>query len=151
MCRQNSRKFFGLSRREKALFTEAVVLHLWVGLLLQVIPFRHIPVFFGSRQSDAPAREENQSRNTISGQQAGLISLIKDAVSRAGNVSPWKNRCLVSSLAGRCMLRRRRIPSELSLGVTKEPGGRVLAHAWLTSGSLNIIEKGGDYTPMYRF
>ncbi len=148
---QKRRKFFSLSGKEKALFTEALLLHLWVGLALKVIPFRKIPVIFRSPLFGLKAESEAKSRHPLSGQQYDLIRLIKDAVTRAGNVSPWKNKCLVSSLAGRCMLRSRKIPSELSLGVIKGAEGKVAAHAWLESGGVEIVEKGGDYTAMYRF
>lgn len=144
-------KFFSLSGKEKALFTEAFVLHLCVGMALKVIPFRKIPGIFRSRHYGLPAESEANSRHPVSGQQYDLIRLIKDAVSRAGNVSPWKNKCLVSSLAGRCMLRSRKIPSELSLGVIKGAEGKVAAHAWLESGGLEIVDKRGDYIGMYRF
>lgn len=127
------------------------MLHLGVGLVLIFIPFRRIPGIFRSRHYGLPAESEAPSRYTLSGQQDDSIRLIKDAVSRAGIVSPWRNKCLVSSLAGRCMIRRRKIPSELSLGVIKGAEGKVAAHAWLESCGLEIVEKGGDYTAMYRF
>jgi hypothetical protein len=132
-------KFLKLSGREKMLFLEAVLLHLWVGLLLMVIPFRHIPRLFVSRQYDAPA------------QLPSVVFRIRDAVGRAGRVSPWRNRCLVSSLAGRCMLRRRKIGSLLSLGVAKGSDGKTVAHAWLRSGENEIVERRGDYTELFSF
>ena len=145
------RKFFALSCREKRFFAEAFVLHLWVGLVLKVVPFRRIPGVFASRQFDAPTEAETQSRHTLSGRQTELIDFIRRAIQRAGRVSPWKNRCLVSSLAGRCMLRRRKIPSQISLGILKGADGRAIAHSWLMSGEIEIVEKSGDHTEMYRF
>ncbi|MBE0678872.1 MAG: lasso peptide biosynthesis B2 protein, partial [Bacteroidales bacterium] len=59
--------------------------------------------------------------------------------------------CLVSSLAGRCMLKRRHITSRLSLGVDKNSGGKFVAHAWLKTGSNELIEKQGEYTELYVF
>ena len=121
------------------LFLEAVVLHLWIGLLLKVIPFRRIPRFFASPKSKVESPD------------AKVIELIRDAVARANLVSPWKNRCLVSSLAGRCMLRSRRIQSQISLGVAKDADGRTVAHAWLRSGEIEIVERRGDYTELFSF
>jgi len=152
------RKYLVLTGREKRLFIEAVLLHLWTGLLLKVVPFKHIPRLFGNqevtvgnRQFGTPAKEEAQSRHIVAGQQSEVIEMIRSAIQRAGKVSPWKNRCLVSSLAGRYMLRRRGIHSHLSLGVVRVGGERIRAHAWLTSGDIEIIAKSGDYTEMYRF
>jgi hypothetical protein len=132
-------KFLKLSGREKMLFLEAVVLHLWIGLLLKVIPFRRIPRFFASPKSKVESPD------------AKVIELIRDAVARANRVSPWRNRCLVSSLAGRCMLRSRRIQSQISLGVAKGSDGKMVAHAWLRSGEIEIVERRGDYTELFSF
>ena len=152
------RKYLVLTGREKWLFTEAVLLHLCIGLLLKVVPFRWIPRLFSSRQSaignrqfGTPTREEAQSRHIVAGRQSEVIEMIRGAIQRAGKVSPWRNRCLVSSLAGRYMLRRRGIRSHLSLGVVRVAGERIRAHAWLTSGDIELIAKSGDYTEMYRF
>jgi hypothetical protein len=132
-------KFLKLSGREKMLFLEAVVLHLWIGLLLKVIPFRRIPRFFASPKSKVESPD------------AKVIERIRDAVARANRVSPWRNRCLVSSLAGRCMLRSRRIQSQISLGVAKGSDGKMVAHAWLRSGEIEIVERRGDYTELFSF
>ncbi len=121
------------------LFLEAVVLHLWIGLLLKVIPFRRIPRFFASPKSKVESPD------------AKVIERIRDAVARANRVSPWRNRCLVSSLAGRCMLRSRRIQSQISLGVAKGSDGKMVAHAWLRSGEIEIVERRGDYTELFSF
>ena len=121
------------------IFLEAVVLHLWIGLLLKVIPFKRIPRFFASPKSKVESPD------------AKVIELIRDAVARANRVSPWRNRCLVSSLAGRCMLRSRRIQSQISLGVAKGSDGKMVAHAWLRSGEIEIVERRGDYTELFSF
>jgi hypothetical protein len=131
--------FFALSARERIFFLEAAFLQLWAGLVLKLIPFRWIPRFFANPQ------------NVMDSPQSPLLSLIKESVRRAENVSPWKNRCLVSSLAARCMLRRRRIGSSLSLGMAKEADGRMTAHAWLTAGDIEIVERGGDYKELFYF
>ncbi len=62
-----------------------------------------------------------------------------------------KNKCLVSSLAIRYMLRRRKIESKLSLGVIKAERGKVVAHAWLVSGETELVARSGDYTALFIF
>lgn len=159
------RKFCILDRSEKLLFCESFILHLVAGLLLKIVPFRWIPGLFssrqlavGSQQFETPAESEDQSRYVpvpmkpgVSGQQFEVVEKVRVAVLRAGWVSPWKNRCLVSSLAGRWMMRRRKIESELSLGVAKDAKGRLLAHAWLKSGDSEIVEKRGEFKEIYHF
>jgi hypothetical protein len=132
-------KFLHLSFREKLLFAEAFLLHLGTGLLLKAVPFRRIPRLFRSQQSP------------VGGQQSDTVYLIREAVARAGRVSPWKNRCLVSSLAARCMLNRRNIPSSLSLGLSKKSDGQTAAHAWLKSCDIEVVEKNGEHTELYTF
>ncbi len=133
------RRFRVLPLGEKLLFLEAFLLHLWVGLLLKVVPFRWIPRLFASRQS------------AVGSQQSAIVENIRDAVQRAGQVSPWRNRCLVSSLAGRCMLRRRQINSQIHLGIAKNAAGKTIAHAWLEAEGYEVVRKHGDYHDIYIF
>jgi hypothetical protein len=146
------RKFNELSWDEQLLVSEAYFLHLTTGLILKIIPFKWIPVLFSSRQFEAPTLEETQSRPyRMSGWKSKDIELIRTAIQRAGRVSPWKNRCLVSSLAGRCMLRQRKISSQISLGVTKGQNSHMIAHAWLKAGDFEIVEKGLKFNELYQF
>lgn len=49
--------------------------------------------------------------------------------------TPWNNTCLVQALAGAAMLRQRRIPATLTLGVARESATEhLIAHAWLRCG-----------------
>lgn len=131
------RKFMKLPGREKRLLAEALLFDLTTGLVLRVVPFRMIPRLYSSRQW---AVGSGQS-----------VVLVRDAVARAGSVSPWRNRCLVSSLAARWMLRRRRTGSELFLGMAKDSRGKTVAHAWLKSGDIEVVPVNGDYIPLYTF
>ena len=131
--------FSKIAGREKMLFLEALLLHLWVGLQLKIIPFRWIPRLFSSPQFSVGSRQSMD------------LELIKIAVQRAGGVSPWRNRCLVSSLAARCMLNRRGIPSQISLGVIKMDNNGLQAHAWIKSGELEVVEMKRDFTSLYTF
>ena len=146
-----TRKFFESGRSDRILFCESLMLHLFIGLLLKVVPFRWIPGLCKGRQFETPVKAEDESRNAVPGPPHIIIEKIRVAVQRAGWISPWKNRCLVSSLAGRCMLRRRRIRSEISLGVAKNASGKLVAHAWLKSGDFELVEKRGGYTELYTF
>ena len=136
---QKFRKFDKLSRSEQLLFSEACFLQLTTGLLLKFIPFKWIPKLFSCRERETPEVE----RET-------LIQL-KTAILLSGRYSPWKNKCLVSSLAARRMLNRRRIPSQLSLGVAKGVNGKMIAHAWLKADDFEIVEKGGDFSELHMF
>ena len=132
-------KFLKISGREKLLFFEALALHMVVGLLLKLMSFKRIVRIFSSRQLPA------------GNQQSKSILEVRDAVRRAGRVSPWKNGCLVSSLTARVMLNRKGIRSELTMGVTNEDNGKLIAHAWLKAEGYEIVEMGRNYTGLYNF
>ncbi|NLE35719.1 MAG: lasso peptide biosynthesis B2 protein [Bacteroidales bacterium] len=153
-------KFTELPFREKLLFLEAFLLHLWVGLLLTIIPFSWIPRLFSNPEHGMSAKATSVIDN---GSQKGktdslspatdsfVLNQIKSATSRASKSSPWKNKCLISSLAARCMLRRRHISSQLSLGVARSGDGRVIAHAWLKSGDCELVPQNGEFTALFLF
>jgi len=173
------KKFSRLTSREQMLFLEALLLHIWIGMLLKIVPFRRIPRLFGSRsrpragprifdppnggsgQSETPMEAESRTRTcpdevgsvgtAVGSQQSAIVENIRDAVQRAGQVSPWRNRCLVSSLAGRCMLRRRQINSQIHLGIAKNAAEKTIAHAWLEAEGYEVVRKHGDYHDIYIF
>ena len=73
------------------IFLEAVVLHLWIGLLLKVIPFKRIPRFFASPKSKVESPD------------AKVIELIRDAVARQTGCHPGETGAwLVRWLGGAC-------------------------------------------------
>jgi len=163
--RQGFRKFGELSWNEQLLFSEAFFFHLTTGLILKVIPFNRIPRVFSSPQIKAVTQEKSRTHSVgeepqtparsagmaVGRPRSGEIELVKTAIGRASRVSPWRNKCLVSSLAGRCMLRKRKIESELSLGMAKDNEGRPIAHAWLKSGDVELVERSGNYIVLYTF
>jgi hypothetical protein len=61
--------------------------------------------------------------------------------------TPWLSNCLAKAIAGRCMLRRRRIASTLYFGMTKGEDGQLKAHAWLQSGGMTLT--GGSNLDRY--
>lgn len=133
------RRFASLPGLEKKLFLEALFLQISVGLVLKVLPFRRVPSLFS-----------NPEQPLVDHDPAFPI-LIRNALVRSDRYSPWKNRCLVQSLSGRCMLRRRKIASVLSLGMAKDSEGKIIAHAWLTAADSEIVEKKGDYIELFLF
>jgi hypothetical protein len=123
----------------KLLLLEAFLFQLISGLILKLVPFRIITRIF--------ALPKNFTSHT-----SHLKSVdIKQAILRTSRHSPWKNRCLVQSLAGRWMLNRRGISSELWLGVAPGNDNKVIAHAWLQANDTEVVEKSGEYLGLYNF
>lgn len=50
----------------------------------------------------------------------------------------WESKCLVMAIAAMKMLERRQIESTLYLGTARDEKGKMIAHAWLRSGSYYI-------------
>jgi hypothetical protein len=157
---QRIKKFGELSWNEQLLFSEAYFLQLTIGLVLKIIPFRWIPKLFSNKAQDTRFKvqgtrnPEPGTRNPEHGTwspEPGTLALIKTATQRVSRISPWKNKCLVSSLAARLMLRRRKIQSQLSLGVAKGEKDEMIAHAWLKAGDFEIVEKGREFSELYLF
>jgi hypothetical protein len=73
-------------------------------------------------------------------------SHIRRALLAAARRAPWRCQCLEQSIAGKLMLRRRRIPATLYLGVEKTEDA-IHAHAWLRCGSTFVT--GGDGSTRY--
>jgi len=140
------KKFTFLPLHEKLLFCEALFFQLWVGFLLKIIPLRWIPRLFAGKGKMQKAESES-----LSDPEHATLNLIKTAVQRSGPHSMWKNKCLIQSLAARRMLNRRNIPSQLSLGMGKDTSGRTVAHAWLSSGEVEVTGKHGDYHELFVF
>ena len=74
------------------------------------------------------------------------LLLVKRAVGRANRLAFWKNVCLVQSVAARWMLRRRKIHSEVFFGVKSgEESSPIMAHAWVVSHGMEVVNQGGEY------
>jgi hypothetical protein len=152
---QKYRKFIKLPYREKILLSEALFFQLLVGLLLKIIPFKWIPRLFSNPSAIFSQIPGNSSHRTpLSAHlryHSSTLEEIKAATWRAGRISPWKNKCLVRSLAARWMLRNRKIQSQLSLGVASDNDKKLVAHAWLKADDFEVVEKNGEYKELYLF
>ena len=127
------RRFTALTTAQKWLLAEAVLFLFSAKLLLLILPFKNVMKFSISKKSTD--RIINH----------GILNEIKKALYSADKLSFWKNRCLVQSIAGRWMLQRRGIPSKISFGVDLDDNRKLIAHAWLTAGNFELVEKKGDY------
>jgi hypothetical protein len=115
-----------LPRRQRLLLVQATVALAAMRIAIRALPFRMIARLLGLEQlrtRDAHGRGDPRAAE------------VGWALRAAAAHVPWQSTCLVQALAGAAMLRRRRIPSTLSLGVSREPADRqLIAHAWLRCG-----------------
>ena len=133
-----------LPLNKKLLFLEALIYQLIIGLLLKFIPFKFIPRLFANPPSLTP-------HSLPLTPHPSQLEAIRTATRQAGSCSPWKNKCLVQSLAGRWMLKKRKIQSQIYLGLTYGQDKKLIAHAWLKSDDFEVVEQGGDYKKLFIF
>ena len=141
-------KYWSFSRRERIIVIEAG-LCLACARLFLLIPFRWIAPFLGRAQPAATARPIE----ALAAEQRGEAVGIRRALLRVSRHLPWHSSCLVCAIAGRMMLRRRRMPSVLLLGARNASETQLAAHAWLQCGEVDVIgaEAAPEYAPIVAF
>ncbi len=127
-------KFWFLTRSEKKILCEAIILLLLSNASVKAIAFRHIDRFLCSRWNDGIKGGIDQERE---------IRLVQRSISRAANVLPWKSLCLSRSIAEFIMLRRRGIPAVMFTGVRFSDHSSLEAHAWVDTG-LGVNDKNSE-------
>ncbi len=127
-------KFFQLSNYDRWLFLEATFWLAIARLSILILPFRWIAPFLGKHMAESP-----QSMEPNFGDFAEQASW---AVQTAGRHLPWECKCLTQAIAGKGIFRLRGIPSTLYLGLGKDGGEKLKAHAWLRSGDVIVTGRG---------
>ncbi len=104
---------------------------LWLGLaraLLVLVPFRWLVTRAGLQRGQAVSLHPGTLPEA-------RIQDIRQAVGTVSPYTPWVSNCLAQTLAAHGMLRRRRLPTQLYLGVATQADHTLAAHAWLRCGA----------------
>ena len=75
--------------------------------------------------------ETDQNNNVI-------LYKISHSIQIMSRFTFWESECLVKAIAAMRMLEKRNIESTLYLGTGRDESGKLIAHAWLRSGSFFI-------------
>ncbi len=126
-----------MAHADRRLVAEAMAA-LLTARLRTLLPFRVLARHLGGMVSPTglpapPAPPANLS----AGEEAGVFA-VRWAI---GAVAPWlpfRTQCLQQAIAARAMLARRGIGSILHLGVGDPTGAKLVAHAWLDAGRLQV-------------
>lgn len=133
------KKIIQLPLEEKILFLEAVFF-LFFSKVFLFLPFK-----FCIRQLDS-IDNLPQKGDPI------LLKKVQLAVARANKLAFWQNICLVKSFAARFMLQRRKIGSEMHLGLQFKDNKELVAHAWLIANEMYLTPKGRTrYKEIFKF
>ena len=123
-------KFLLLPGRERLLLVQAAFLLVVIRIGLSLVPFRTLRRLL--------ARLARADKNSKAPRQSDIDRVIW-ALKAAGRTFPPAGTCLTEALAGYVLLGRRGYSTDLRIGVTRDAGGRFLAHAWLEKGDLIVI------------
>lgn len=122
----------------RGLLLEALGCLLWAKLLLLLVPFRWLTSGLGATMKQSPP--------TISDLERRCASRISWAVQSVAAHVPLGLVCLPQAMAAKWMLRRRRLPSTLYLGVARPDETKFTAHAWLRVGDLILTGRAESRT-----
>lgn len=133
--RHRLRKLAALSWADRLLHIQVVFLLGIAWLALRVVPFRHLARRLGARHVE--------TSSDVSPEHLSEAKRISLAVARISHHTPWNSNCFPQALAAQYLLRRRKIPSTLYLGVSlgkadQEAPRKMTAHAWLRCGSFMV-------------
>lgn len=128
------KKFLALNPKTKILFIETFFLLGWARIL-KMIPFSKVAPSLGEKEVETAFTLNEWDRETL--------KEISRAIQIMSQHTFWESQCLVKAMAAMKMLEKRGIESTLYLGMAKDEGGRLIAHAWLRSGSFYITGSEG--------
>lgn len=138
------RIFLALKTPSKKIMIEAFLLLGWARIL-KLLPFQKIAPSLGKHMEESPL--------TIQENQQDLIKDISFAIHTMSRYTFWESQCLVKAIAGMKMLEKRQIESTLYLGTARDVSGKMIAHAWLRSGSYLVSGAEGmkNFTVVAKF
>lgn len=128
-------KLFRRTGRERLLFLEALLALVWARLLVRFVPFQYLAPRLGQRDVSSSA--------TLTPADRAQAIRVSWAVQAAARNIPLGFVCLPQAIAAKWMLRHRRIPSTLYLGIPRKGGqAAMVPHAWLRAGEKIVTGEG---------
>ncbi|WP_054028530.1 lasso peptide biosynthesis B2 protein [Bacillus sp. FJAT-28004] len=112
------------------LLIEATLLLGLARLRIRYQPFGKIAPSLGEYMKETVTESSAEHRE--------ILVDIRTVIHLASRHTPWDSKCLARAMTGMQMLKRRGISSTLYLGTTKDEVGKLIAHAWLRSGSFYV-------------
>lgn len=129
------RKFCSLSWQERCLLIESFCLTGLVRLVILLLPFRWLSKVLGRHMRESPMKE--------GAAESALARMIGRGIETVSRYTPWESKCLVQAIVGKMMLRQYGIANTLYLGVGRDEGNSLIAHAWLRCGETIITGRQG--------
>jgi hypothetical protein len=126
--------FISLDTRTIFLLVEALLYLGWARILIS-LPFARVAPSLGVPMHETPNTQLDKNRIALKN--------ISHAIDIMSQHTLWESKCLVKAIAGLKMLARREIESTLYLGTARDDSAKMIAHAWLRSGTFYVTGKEG--------
>lgn len=124
--------FLRMPAAEKALVLQAFILLPFCHCCVRLFPFRIIVNLFSLQQIDGIPQFHLSENDKYS------ATLVGWSITRTGRLPFFANsRCLARALAGRFLLKQKKLPAILTIG-TNLQNETMTAHAWLQCGELIV-------------
>ncbi|MFC4320699.1 lasso peptide biosynthesis B2 protein [Litchfieldia salsa] len=117
-----------MNSSSKRLLVEAYFFLAW-GRVFKLLPFSKVAPSLGEQMVETSANDMQDRKELL---------MISNAIHLMSRYTFWESECLVKAIAGMKMLERRQMESTLYLGTARDEEGKMIAHAWLRSGSFYI-------------
>ncbi|MFB5267894.1 lasso peptide biosynthesis B2 protein [Paenibacillus enshidis] len=123
------KKLISLPPSKRKLFIEAYFYLAWARIL-KSLPFSRVAPALGASMLETSYTHDPYHEPAL--------RAVSFAVRTMSRHTLWESTCLVKAIAAMKMLERRGIESTLYMGTAKDRSGKMIAHAWVRSGSLYI-------------
>jgi hypothetical protein len=134
---------FIFTNRKKGLTLWILMLSAFYRLCILLIPMKYLSRGFGHKGQE--------SEEEVSFEYRRIAFWIGERVERVCDKTPWQSKCLVKALIAQQLLKRKKIPTTLYLGMGKKEDS-LTAHAWLRCGSVYVTGgDGSDYVMVAKF
>lgn len=132
--------FMKLSYKRKLLIVISFLLTGIIRFSILFIPFKKLASIMGQKMADSSFDVDSVSKNKA--------LVVGEVVRKVSGITPWQSKCLVQALTAQIILRLMKIPTTLYLGVCKNEGNQLEAHAWLRHGKIAIT--GGNQMTRFK-
>lgn len=133
LIKRSFRKILSLSKYDKRLIFEALILVGLYRMMILVVPFNKYSKYIGEYNRETPLEINDNDYNSIK-RIAWSVNIVSKYV-------PWESKCFVQALTAQRLLKRRKIDNTLYLGLNTH-SNKMEAHAWLRCGQ--ILVTGGN-------